>query len=141
MQAYKAIHGDQAQGLLGILSRWGPLTTIVFSGGSVFEFKGAFPEGSVAEGFYNFGHSGSGGFQGHLNLKLVQSITFQDKPHRGKQSYAFVFRDKGHECIFKIFLGRDENGVLIPKQVEDFKEMQEQAMVFETEQMEQSNAR
>lgn len=51
MQAYKAIHGDQAQGLLEILSRWGPLTTIVFSGGSVFEFKGAFPEGSVAEDF------------------------------------------------------------------------------------------
>jgi heme iron utilization protein len=141
MQSNRSIHGDQAQGLLEILSHWGPMTTIVFSGGSVFEFKGEFPKGSVAEGFYNFGHSSSRGFQGHLNLNLVQSITFQNKPHRGKQSYAFVFRDKSNECIFKIFLGRDGDGVLLPKQVEGFREMQEQAMAFGPEKEEQSNER
>ncbi|KZX77124.1 hypothetical protein A3715_11645 [Oleiphilus sp. HI0009] len=121
------IQGEQAQGLLELLSTWGPLTTIVFSGGCVFEFKGAFPKGTLGEGFYNFGHGNAAGFQGHLNLKNVKAITFQDKLHRGRQSYAFVFRDKNNDCIFKVFLGRDESGELIHAQVDGFKEMQAQA--------------
>jgi len=127
-----SIHGEQAQALLELLSTWGPLTTIVFSGGCVFEFKGDFPKGSLAEGFYNFGHtqggSGASGFQGHLNLNNVQAITFQDKLHRGRQSYAFVFRDKNNDCIFKVFLGRNDAGELIQAQVDGFKEMQSQAV-------------
>ncbi|GMA84730.1 hypothetical protein GCM10025855_42650 [Shewanella glacialipiscicola] len=87
------------------------MTTIVLHGGSVFEFMGPFPKGSVAEGFYNL----SGpvpGFHGHLNLKLVNHIRFQDKQHRGRESYAFVFENAEGEVIFKVFLGRDERRVV-----------------------------
>lgn len=123
------LDGSFAQSLLETLSTWGPLTTIIFAGGSVFEFKGAFPIGSIAEGFYNFGHVSGEGFQGHLSLNNVQSIAFQEKLHRGRQSYAFVFRDKKSACIFKVFLGRDASGELINEQVEAFKKIREEMAV------------
>ena len=117
--------GDQSKALLELISTWGSLTTIVFSGGSVFEFKGAFPAGDMGEGFYNFGHGTKDGFQGHLNLAKVESIAFQNKLHRGKQSYALVFQGKNDECIFKVFLGRDERGEVFADQLVSFNALQQ----------------
>lgn len=113
------------QALLEDLSSWGPVTTIVFSYGSVFEFKGRFPLGKEGEGFYNFGHEvpaagGASGFQGHLRLDNVAHVRFQDRAHRGRPSYAFVFEDDDSNCIFKVFLGRDLNGEIDRHQLEKF---------------------
>ncbi len=113
------------QALLEELSSWGPVTTIVFSHGSVFEFKGSFPLGKEGEGFYNFGHevsaeSGGSGFKGHLRLDNVANIRFQDRAHRGRSSYAFVFEDDDSNCIFKVFLGRDLGGEIDRLQLEKF---------------------
>jgi putative heme utilization carrier protein HutX len=124
-----SIPGVQARELLEDISTWGCVTTIIFSGGSVFEFKGEFPRGELGSGFYNFGHAVVRGFQGHLNLDRIASIGFQDGKHRGRQSYAFVFKDQDDSCIFKIFLGRDEHGKLFDSQVEAFKQKYEQARV------------
>lgn len=116
--------GEQAQELLETLSDWGTMVTIIIHAGSVFEFKGPFPKGSVAEGFYNL----SGpvpGLHGHLSLKQVKQIRFQDKPHRGRESYAFVFENADDEVIFKVFLGRDEKGELLAEQKQRFLAMQQ----------------
>lgn len=127
----RALPGEQSKELLELISTWGPLTTIVFSGGSVFEFKGAFPKGTIAEGFYNFGHGSKDGFQGHLNLDKVGSIAFQNKLHRGKQSYAFVFQGNSGECIFKVFLGRDERGEVFEDQLASFNKLQQKVLTEE----------
>ncbi len=111
--------GHRAQDLLEQLSEWGSMTTIVIHGGSIFEFTGLFPKATVAEGFYNLKANGSG-FHGHLNLQKIEKISFQTKPHRGKESYAFVFEDANSEVIFKVFLGRDEEGNLISSQRDNF---------------------
>lgn len=105
--------------LLVQLADWSALTTIVQFGGCVFEYKGRFPSGSIAHGYYNFGQ-GPEGFQGHINLAAIQGVTFQDKLHRGRSSYAFCFVDEQEQVIFKIFLGRDSAGELLPDQVEAF---------------------
>lgn len=120
--------GEQAESLLRELATWGNTTTIVIHGGCVFEFKGPFPEGSIAQGYYNL----SGpvpGFHGHLNLDAIAHIAFQDKLHRGRQSYAFNFQDKEGQNIFKVFLGRDEDGELIQEQVDAFKKIQSSLIV------------
>ncbi|MDO8825097.1 heme utilization cystosolic carrier protein HutX [Methylophaga sp.] len=117
--------GQNAQQLLEQICEWGPMTTIVIHGGSVFEFGGSFPKGSLAEGFYNLQADGSG-FHGHLNLQKVEQISFQTKPHRGRESYAFVFEDVNGEVIFKVFLGRDEQGELIASQREKFYQLMQQ---------------
>lgn len=118
------IPGEHALELLQDIANWGNTTTIILHGGCVFEFKGDFPKGSVAQGFYNL--QGDNGFEGHLNLDKVDHIAFQDKVHRGRQSYALVFSDKDNQCIFKIFVGRDSDGELHPTQVDRFKALQAQ---------------
>lgn len=116
------IPGNKALELLQEIADWGNTTTIILHGGCVFEFKGHFPKGSVAQGFYNL--KGESGFEGHLNLEKVDHIAFQDKQHRGQQSYALVFNDKDNDCMFKIFVGRDTEGQLLENQVTRFKELQ-----------------
>ena len=122
---YLDLTTHSVQALLEELSRWGPVTTIVFSSGSVFEFKGRFPLGKEGEGFYNFGHEvpatdGGSSFQGHLRLDNVAQVRFQDRAHRGRPSYAFVFEDGDSNCIFKVFLGRDLSGEIDRHQLEKF---------------------
>ncbi|MEZ5539951.1 MAG: heme utilization cystosolic carrier protein HutX [Pseudomonadales bacterium] len=125
-EATVQLAGSQALDLLQQISTWGNTTTIILHGGSVFEFKGDFPTGTMAEGFYNL--KGNGGFEGHLNLESVQSIQFQSKNHRGRESHALVFVDKNNDTIFKIFLGRDAEGNLLQHQLEKFEQLRQQAV-------------
>lgn len=111
--------GDQAIALMQRLSGWANTTTIVLLGGCVFEFKGVFPPGKVGQGYYNLDGGGKD-FEGHIKLDAISRIALQSRAHRGRQSYAFVFEDKNGEVIFKVFLGRDEHGELLPEQVEAF---------------------
>ncbi len=114
-----ALQQDQVLPLLRALPHWGNTVTIVFSGGCVFEFKGPFPEGEIAEGFYNL-DGPVPGFHGHLRLEALQRVRFQDKPHRGRDSYAFVFEDDNGSTVFKVFLGRNSDGAILPEQLEEF---------------------
>lgn len=117
--------GEQAEALLRELATWGNTTTIILHGGSVFEFKGAFPKGSIGHGYYNL-TGPLPGFHGHINLNKIHHINFQEKPHRGQISYAFNFQDKDDSNIFKVFLGRHEDGTLITDQLTRFKQIQQQ---------------
>lgn len=119
------IPGQYAARLLEQLPHWGSVTTIVIHGGSVFEYTGLFPNGTQAEGFFNLKADGNG-FHGHLNLQKVEQISFQTKPHRGRESYAFVFEEANGDVIFKVFLGRDEKGELIASQRETFYQLMQQ---------------
>ncbi len=117
------IDGQHAEKILVELSTWGNVTTIILHGGSVFEFKGPFPVGSMGEGFYNLGSAEQGpasGFEGHINLSLITRIDFQERKHRGRDSHALVFNDKNKQPIFKVFVGREENGELIESQLTAF---------------------
>ncbi len=124
MAEAKFIPGDHAQVLLELIANWqNPVTTIVIHAGSVFEFKVPFPSGTVGHGYYNL--KGEYGFEGHLNVSEIGKISLQDKPHRGRDSYAFVFEHSNGEVMFKIFLGRDQNGEVFTEQLERFREIQQ----------------
>lgn len=115
--------GTQGEALMRELASWGNLTTIVLHGGCVFEYKGPFPEGSIAEGYYNL-TGPVPGFHGHIRIDAIDHIAFQVKQHRGRDSYAFVFNDAQGGTLFKVFVGRDEEGILIASQVDAFKRIQ-----------------
>ena len=118
--------GSEALSLLQQISTWGNTTTIILHGGSVFEFKGNFPTGTLAEGFYNL--KGDAGFEGHLNLDSIATIQFQSKNHRGRESHALVFVNKNGETVFKIFIGRDANGELLQNQMAQFEQLRQRAL-------------
>ncbi len=114
-----SVAGRHAKAILESLSEWGPVTTIVASGGSIFEVKAPFPKGAEGHGYYNlFGKEGE--IHGHLRLDRVNRIGLVSKPHRGQESYFIGFFDTAGLCIFKVYLGRDEGRQLIPKQIEQF---------------------
>ncbi|WP_434360360.1 heme utilization cystosolic carrier protein HutX [Parasalinivibrio latis] len=114
-----SLPGVHAKAILESLSEWGPVTTIVASGGSIFEVKAPFPKGVEGHGYYNlFGKEGE--IHGHLRLDRVNRIGLVCKPHRGQESYFIGFFDKAGLCIFKVYLGRDEHRQLFPEQVDKF---------------------
>lgn len=116
--------GIHAQTILEQVSEWGRVTTIMEVAGSVFEVKASIPKGRVGHGYYNlFGEPGQ--LHGHLKLDAVANISLQSKPHRGNEAYAVVFYDAHGSCIFKIYLGRDEQGTLFPEQVMAFNALKE----------------
>ncbi|MDP5054351.1 MAG: hypothetical protein NWP69_11220, partial [Congregibacter sp.] len=116
--------GTLALPLLQALQELGDTTTVILHEGCVFEFKGAFPTGEVHEGYYNL-EGPVPGFHGHLRLDAITQIRFQDRPHRGRASYAFVFENLQSRCIFKVFLGRSSDGEIIAHQLRFFKQVRE----------------
>ncbi|WP_250459199.1 heme utilization cystosolic carrier protein HutX [Microbulbifer litoralis] len=116
---------EQLWALIGELPDWGRVTVIVQNEGSVFEFKGDFPKGTVAHGYYNFMHH-KNPFHGHLLVDGLAEVAFVSKPHRGAESHSLVFLSPAGNCVFKVFLGRDEERRLIPEQVEKFTQRKQQ---------------
>ncbi|WP_160152467.1 heme utilization cystosolic carrier protein HutX [Microbulbifer sp. ALW1] len=111
--------------LIEELPSWGKVTTIVQNEGSVFEFKGEFPRGSIAHGYYNFMHH-KNPFHGHLLVDGLSEVAFVSKPHRGAESHSIVFLAPSGNCVFKVFLGRDAERKLIPEQVARFNALKQQ---------------
>jgi putative heme utilization carrier protein HutX len=123
-----AMPGVEAKALLRVLATWGATTTVILHGGCVFEFKGVFPPGEVGQGYYNL-DGPTPGFHGHLRLDAIASIGFQEKQHRGRDSYAFTFDNADGENLFKVFLGRDEVGQVFREQIERFQTIRERLRV------------
>lgn len=120
--------GVLAQTLLEKIASWGKVTTIVEVAGSIFEVKAPLPLGKIGYGYYNlFGAPGE--LHGHLKLDAIAHISLQSKPHRGKAAHAIVFYDAQGRCVFKIYLGRDEQGQLFSDQVQQFHALKELADV------------
>ncbi|RPA51213.1 heme utilization cystosolic carrier protein HutX [Shewanella vesiculosa] len=105
--------------LLTSLAEWGPMTTIIAVSGSVFEFKGPFPRGKYAHGYYNLITKGDG-LHGHLKLDHVSAIALVSKPFRGNESHSINFFGAQGEMIFKVYLGRDKQRRLLADQVVRF---------------------
>lgn len=116
-------HGSWAQSLLEELTGWGPLTTIVESEGSIFEFKGAFPAGKPGHGYFNLYSKEGTGLHGHLLLSQVSHIALLAKPFMGKASYSLQFFAANGRTMFKVYLGRDKLRQLLPEQVALFEQL------------------
>lgn len=116
--------GKLAKLVMAEIAHWGDVTTIVERAGSIFEFKGSLPEGKDAFGYYNLlGKPGQ--LHGHLKLDQVFNIALLSKPLRGKDAFAVVFYDRLGDCIFKIYLGRDAQGVVYSHQINAFNRLKE----------------
>lgn len=113
------ISTDNTQAILTDIASWGNVTSIIEVSGFIFEVKAPFPLGKNAYGYYNLAHD-SQGLQGHLKLENVAAIAKITRKVQGKLSYCLHFFDQQGSGIFKIYLGRDENGKVIETQIEKF---------------------
>ena len=113
------LNTDISETLLNQLPNWGKLTTIIQMAGNIFEFKGDFPKGKPAHGYFNLFSKGDG-LHGHLLLSSYHAIALISRPFMGRMSHAINFFDDAGNIIFKVYLGRDKSGELIADQVNKF---------------------
>ncbi|MGC3837319.1 heme utilization cystosolic carrier protein HutX [Moritella viscosa] len=130
-QEVNMLPAEQAQRLLSDIANWGKVTCIIEVSGFVFEVKAPFPKGRNAYGYYNLSHD-SVGLQGHLKLENVSAIALLTRKVQGKLSYYVQFFDHDGNSVFKIYLGRDKDGQIIPEQITRFHALSTQTISDET---------
>jgi len=130
-QEVNMLPAEQAQRLLSDIANWGKVTCIIEVSGFVFEVKAPFPKGRNAYGYYNLSHD-SVGLQGHLKLENVSAIALLTRKVQGKLSYYVQFFDHDGNSVFKIYLGRDKDGQVIPEQITRFHALSTQTISDET---------
>jgi putative heme utilization carrier protein HutX len=83
----------------------------------ILEAKGSVPKGKSARGFYNLHGAPIGG---HLKGENCDAIAFVSRPLFSSDTKSVQFFNKKGGCMFKIYLGRDENRQMLSSQIEAF---------------------
>jgi putative heme utilization carrier protein HutX len=110
--------GDQMVSVLETISEWGEVLLLINNKDGVFECKGTIPKGTVGRGYYNLG-SGSP-ISGHLCHDKCQGIYCLRRSFKKKETCSVQFFNQEGEAMFKIFLGRDAQGGILPEQLTQF---------------------
>ncbi|AUI67196.1 putative heme utilization radical SAM enzyme HutW [Glaesserella australis] len=100
-----------------------PTTFITHTTDAVMEVTGLIPSGKIGRGFYNFDHNETGGIHGHLRYENCAAIYFIERPFMGKQTASLNFINHQGGAMFKIFVGRDEQGKLRNNQIAMMKQL------------------
>lgn len=115
------IAGDHFIPVMQDLVHWGPVTTIIHTDDVILEITDPIPDGSVGQGFYNL-HS-KRGLHGHLRADNCESIIFLERPFMGSHTASITFFNAAGAAMFKVFVGRDEEGQLLEDQLTRFRSL------------------
>lgn len=117
------IEGDKFEPVMLEISNWGEITFLINTPDIIMEAKGTVPKGEMGRGFYNLHGKPIGG---HLNAANCASISFVSRKLFSSDTHSVQFYNHDGGCMFKIYLGRDDDRQLIPAQVEMFKSYRDQ---------------
>ena len=95
------------------------MTVIFHHLDSIIEVTGKIPQGEIAQGYYNLAHGAEGGLHGHFRYVNCYAIYLLDRQFMNRRTVAVNFINKQGECMFKVFVGRDENGELRANQIDE----------------------
>ena len=94
------------------------VTFIAHTPDVIAEVTGKIPNGKVGRGFYNFEHAEEGGIHGHIYYENCAAIYLIERPFMGKRTVSLNFINRSGGAMFKIYVGRDQNGELIERQIQ-----------------------
>ncbi|NGP54523.1 heme utilization cystosolic carrier protein HutX [Thioalkalivibrio sp. XN8] len=117
------VDGEHFVEVMKELTHWGEITFIVNTGDVILEARGEVPEGSVGRGFYNLNGKPIGG---HLKADACGMIAFVSRQLFGSPTRSIQFYGHAGHCLFKVYLGRDEERQIKADQVEKFVALREQ---------------
>ena len=115
--AVTAPPGAHMVAALDDIAGWGEVTFIVNTGPVILEAKGPMHGGTVAHGMYNLKGKPIGG---HLNIAACARVAFVRRKLFASETRSVQFYGQDGSCLFKVYLGRDENRQLIPAQIAAF---------------------
>nr|WP_321460473.1 heme utilization cystosolic carrier protein HutX [uncultured Cohaesibacter sp.] len=108
------VDGSLFEKVMLTMADWGKVTFLVHTEDVILEAKGTIPKGSYARGYFNL-HGGPIG--GHLKGENCASIAFVTRPLFKSETKSVQFFNHKGECMFKVYLGRDEQRQLLPEQI------------------------
>ncbi len=116
-----SVGAERFEDVMMAATELGNITFIVQTEDIVLECKGPVPAGSFGRGYYNI--HGESPIGGHIKAENCGAIFFISRKLMGRLSHSIQFYNKLGGCIYKIYLGRDENRELIPQQVTKFMDL------------------
>lgn len=116
-----AITGKDFTDIMKEVGDWGEMLLIVNTDDGVFECKGRIMPGSVGMGYYNLGHGSP--VSGHLRHDRCRDIYCVRRSFHKLDTCSIQFFNETGGCMFKLFVGRGEDGQLDPEQVRLFEEL------------------
>ncbi len=116
------VPGSRFEEVMAEMTSWGEVTFLVHTDDVILECKAAIPPGSSARGFFNLHGAPLGG---HLKADNCASISFVSRPLFTSDTRSVQFHNRDGGCMFKVYLGRDENRALIPAQVAAFERLRD----------------
>ena len=100
------------------MTTWGEVLLIVHTDDIVAEVAGSLPEGSEGHGWFNI--HGDSPIGGHIREENCAGIAVVDRAFHGKRSCSVWFMNKAGHAMFKVFVRRDAERVLLADQLEKF---------------------
>lgn len=118
---WRKIPGGHFIDVMGEVAAWGtPVTVIVHTADVIMEFTGPLPVGEVGHGFFNLMGASLHGHLRHQNCGAIYAV---ERPFMNKDTASLMFCNQNGGVMFKVFLGRDENGALRAEQIEALRAM------------------
>lgn len=96
------------------ITNWGEITFIVNTPNIIFEVKAPLGHGKIGHGMFNLHDKAIGG---HIHYQKCQRIAFVRRKFFGMDTASVQFYAEDGGCMFKIYLGRDEDRALKPRQI------------------------
>ena len=93
---------------------WGEITFIVNTPNIIFEVKAPVGPGKIGHGMFNLHDKAIGG---HIHYQKCARIAFVRRKFFNTDTASVQFYAHDGSCMFKIYLGRDENRALKPEQI------------------------
>ncbi len=119
----QSVEGGQFAEVMEELSTWGDILLIVHTADAIIECLAPLPAGSFGRGFFNLGHGSP--IRGHIRAERCAEICLVRRPFMGMETCSVQFFNEEGGAMFKIFVTRDEEDVLLPEQVRRFEALQE----------------
>ena len=115
----KKTDGGRFVEIMQAIAKWDEAVTFIAHTPDVIaEVTGKLPDGSVGRGFYNFKEAEPGGIHGHIYYENCTAVYLVERPFMGKDTVSLNFINRSGGAMFKIYVGRDENGELRQNQIE-----------------------
>ena len=119
---WKRIDGHNFVVVLEAMAKLGAVTVVVHTPDAIFEISGNFPQGAESQEFYNLSGK-NGGLHGHLKPKQCAAIYFVERPFMKRATASIQFMNQAGNAIFKVFLGRNEQGEIRADQLAVFHQL------------------
>jgi len=113
------IPSSEAQTVWESMTEWEKVMFIVRNGDSIFEISTTLPMGKSGHGYYNI-HDKECPLGGHLKLDTCGFIYLVSKPFHKMETHSVNFFEHDGNLMFKVYVGRDENGKLLESVKEGF---------------------